>query len=237
MATNPAPVIVWFRKDLRTDDNAALAAAAETGRAILPLYILEPVEAGTGPLGAAQRWWLHHALAALAKSLSGLGAPLVLRAGPADAALDAVIAESGADTIHWNRRHDPPGMAIDRAIKAALKARGLVATSFAGQLLHDPTRLLTGEKKPFRVYTPFWKALERAGDPSEPIDPPARLAGFPGPVASDRLEDWHLAPEKPDWAAPFHAVWTPGEAAARERLETFVDGALDGYAVDRDRPA
>lgn len=237
MATKQAPVIVWFRRDLRIDDNAALSAAAQTGRPILPLYILEPAEAGTGPLGAAQRWWLHHSLAALAGRLADLGAPLTLRSGPADVVLDALIAETGTDTIHWNRRHDPPGMTIDRAIKATLKARGLTATSFAGQLLHDPTRLLTGEKKPFRVYTPFWKALERSGEPHEAIEPPAGLIALPEAVASEHLDDWHLTPEKPDWATPFREIWTPGEAAARAHLETFVDGAIDGYGADRDRPA
>ncbi len=237
MATKQAPVIVWFRRDLRIDDNAALSAAAQTGRPILPLYILEPASVGTGPLGAAQRWWLRHSLAALAGRLADLGAPLTLRSGPADVVLDTLIAETGADTIQWNRRHDPPGMTIDRAIKAALKARGLTATSFAGQLLHDPTRLLTGEKKPFRVYTPFWKALERSGEPHEPTEPPAGLIALPEAVASERLDDWHLTPEKPDWATPFREIWTPGEAAARAHLETFVDGAIDGYGADRDRPA
>jgi deoxyribodipyrimidine photo-lyase len=237
MAKNPAPVIVWFRKDLRIDDNAALATAAETGRPVVPLYIREPAEDGTGPLGGAQRWWLHHALAALAGKLAGLGSPLVLRSGPAHAIVDALIAETGADAVHWNRRHDPPGIAIDREIKAGLKARGLAANSFAGQLLHDPMRLLTGEKKPFRVYTPFWKALERAGEPHEPIDPPTSLAALPEAVASQQLDDWNLLPTNPDWASAFQEVWTPGEAAARERLESFVEGAIDGYGTNRDRPA
>jgi deoxyribodipyrimidine photo-lyase len=237
MAKNPAPVIVWFRKDLRIDDNAALATAAETGRPVVPLYIREPAEDGTGPLGGAQRWWLHHALAALAGKLAGLGSPLVLRSGPAPAIVDALIAETGADAVHWNRRHDPPGIAIDREIKAGLKARGLAANSFAGQLLHDPMRLLTGEKKPFRVYTPFWKALERAGEPHEPIDPPTSLAALPEAVASQQLDDWNLLPTNPDWASAFQEVWTPGEAAARERLESFVEGAIDGYGTNRDRPA
>ncbi len=47
-----SPVIVWFRRDLRTDDNAALSAAAENGQPVIALYIREPETAGTGPLGA-----------------------------------------------------------------------------------------------------------------------------------------------------------------------------------------
>ena len=232
-----APVIVWFRKDLRTDDNAALAAAAETDRPVIALYIREPEPAGTGPLGAAQRWWLHHSLVSLGQTLEGLGTPLVLRSGAAAEGLDSIIAETGADTVHWNRRHGPPGIAVDTAIKAALKARAIVAKSFAGQLLHDPVRLRTGEKKPYRVYTPFWRALERDGEPLEPVAAPERLVPPARPPKSEALAGWSLRPEKPDWAASFAQMWAPGEAAAHERLDAFVDDAIDGYGDGRDRPA
>ncbi|WP_439624977.1 cryptochrome/photolyase family protein [Shinella sp.] len=237
MAASENPVIVWFRKDLRVDDNAALAAAVETGRPIVTLYIREPEKAGTGPLGGAQQWWLHHSLASLGRTLQKFGSPLMLRSGAADAVLADLIEETGADAVHWNRRHDPAGIAIDTDIKAALKGRGVTAKSFAGQLLHDPTRLMTGEKRPYRVYTPFWKALEREGEPHEPIDAPEKLASLRKSPASETLDDWDLLPKKPDWAAAFPDVWTPGEEAARERLESFVDGAIDGYKQDRDHPA
>ncbi len=237
MTASDNPIIVWFRKDLRIDDNAALAAAAETGRPLVALYIREPENVGTGPLGAAQEWWLHHSLTSLGTMLQKLGSPLVLRSGAADAVLADLIEETGADAFHWNRRHDPAGIAIDTEIKTGLKARGIVATSFAGQLLHDPTRLSTGEKKPYRVYTPFWKALEREGEPREPIDAPEKLISLSKVPRSETLGDWDLLPKKPDWAAAFPDVWTPGEEAARERLESFVDGAIDGYKQDRDRPA
>ena len=231
--TTEAPVIVWFRKDLRLDDNAALSAAAETQRPVIALYIREKE---IGPLGAAQAWWLHHSLASLGKTLSERGTPLVLRSGAADTVLSDLIQETGADTVYWSRRHDPAGVAIDTALKAALKARGITAKSFAGELLHDPTRQLTGEKKPYRVYTPFWKALEREGEPHDPIDAPEKLRPPRGSVSSETLDDWALLPTKPDWAAAFSDIWTPGEHAAHERLADFVDGPIDDYKTDRDRP-
>ncbi len=231
--TAQAPVIVWFRKDLRVDDNAALAAAADMGCSVIPLYIREEE---TGPLGAAQAWWLHHSLTSLGKALAGLGAPLTLRSGSAQAVLADLIAETGADTVYWNRRYDPVGVAIDTELKAALKAHGITARSFAGTLLHDPLRLLTGEKKPYRVYTPFWKALEREGEPHEPIEAPEKLLPLPRTVLSETLDDWRLLPSEPDWASAFGNIWTPGEPAARERLADFVDGVIDDYGTDRDLP-
>ncbi|MCR6497812.1 DNA photolyase family protein [Shinella sp. CPCC 101442] len=230
------PVIVWFRRDLRTDDNSALSAAADSGQPVVALYIREP-DTGTGPLGGAQQWWLHHSLTALGETLKALGTPLILRSGDAGTVLDKLIEETGAETVYWNRRYDPAGIRIDTHIKASLKARGIAAKSFAGELLHDPTRLLTGEKKPYRVYTPFWRALERDGEPPEPFDAPEKLdTPHPAPK-SETLGDWGLLPSRPDWASAFGEVWTPGEDAALERLDTFVDGAIDGYRVKRDHPS
>ena len=76
------PVLVWFRQDLRIEDNSALSAAVETGRPVIPVYIHAPEEEGTWPPGGASKWWLHHALEALDKALQGYGSGLVLRSGP-----------------------------------------------------------------------------------------------------------------------------------------------------------
>src|SRR3569623_3347710 len=94
----------WFRQDLRIGDNPALAAAARRGP-VVPRYILD--EGGRRPLGAASRWWLHHSLAALEKSLGGL----VLRRGDAAAILPQLAKAAGADTVVWNRSHAPDAIA------------------------------------------------------------------------------------------------------------------------------
>ncbi|OCP01038.1 MULTISPECIES: deoxyribodipyrimidine photo-lyase [unclassified Ensifer] len=230
-----APIIVWFRKDLRLADNRALAAAAGEG-AVIPLYIREPVESGNGPLGAAQLWWLHHSLEALGGRLAQRGLQLILRSGdPLDVIGDLARA-TGADRIYWNRRYDPAGIATDAPLKKTLVAQGITAESFAGQLLHEPMRLLTTTGGPYRVFTPFWRALGSRGEPAAPIDEPHHLAAPQAWPMSERLDDWSLLPKKPDWAATFAEVWTPGEQGAAARLEDFIDGKLDDYKRDRDFP-
>ena len=62
--------IHWFRQDLRLADNPSLVAAVQAGD-VLPLFILDDENAGDHNTGAAGRWWLHHALTALNKSLDG----------------------------------------------------------------------------------------------------------------------------------------------------------------------
>jgi len=63
-APSPAPILVWFRDDLRVSDHPALAAAATSGRPVVVLYVLDDDSPGLRPLGAASRWWLAGSLRA-----------------------------------------------------------------------------------------------------------------------------------------------------------------------------
>ncbi len=234
--TQSKTLILWVRKDLRLADNAALATAAAEGFRILPLYIREPSETGTGALGAAQAWWLHHSLHAFVASLNARGSKLILRSGPAETVLAELVRETGATAVFWNRRYDPPGIAIDKALKAKLIAEGIDVRTFAGQILHEPTKLKTGAGGHFRVYTPFWKALDSSGEPPEPIPAPTALPAPQHWPDSEALTDWTLLPTKPNWARGFEAEWQPGEAGAQKRLAAFVKSGLKGYRTRRDFP-
>ena len=114
-----APVtLVWFRHDLRLDDNPALLAAAARG-AVVPVFIWAPEEETPWEPGAASRWWLHQSLEKLAATLEKMGAPLVIRRGPSLEALRALATEFSATHIAWNRRYEPAVIRRDTAIKKA----------------------------------------------------------------------------------------------------------------------
>ena len=53
--------IFWFRQDLRISDNPGLTHAVESGN-VLPIYILDDVNAMDNKMGSASRWWLNHSL-------------------------------------------------------------------------------------------------------------------------------------------------------------------------------
>ncbi|MFN4274388.1 MAG: cryptochrome/photolyase family protein [Aliihoeflea sp.] len=228
--------IVLFRHDLRIADNKALAAAAASGRPVVAVFVLDEVTPGIRKLGGARRWWLHHSLEALSAGLDELGTPLILRSGKMDEVALALVAETGAEAVFWNRRYDQPGIEADKAMKTALKDAGVEVESFDGHLLHEPWRLKTGAGGHYRVYSPFWRAMVAEGDPRPPVDAPTALAK-PGKLpVSAKLADWKLLPTKPDWAGGLRETWKPGEKGAQERLEAFLDGGIKGYADDRDRP-
>lgn len=97
--SSPAPVLVWFRNDLRLDDNPALAAALSDGVPVIAFFVLDETSRDARPLGGASRWWLHHSLEALARDLSDLEVPLVLRQGNASDEVMRLADETGAGAI------------------------------------------------------------------------------------------------------------------------------------------
>jgi len=209
----PKPLsILWFRQDLRLDDNPALAAAREAGGAVLPVFVLD--ETVDHPPGGASRWWLHHSLKALAADLEKLGAPLILRRGPALEIIPDIAAAAGATHVFWNRRYAADQIDIDKKLKKQLSDDGVCVESFNGSLLTEPWELKTGTGGYYKVFTPFWKALKAAGPArAQTIPRPRKLDGAKTKVKSDKLSDWGLLPKKPNWAKDFAAVWTPGEKA------------------------
>lgn len=231
-----APVLVLFRRDLRVADNGALAAACASGRPVLPVFVLDEESEGTRPLGGASRWWLHHSLTALSKSLDALGARLILRRGPIMRVVADLVRHSHAEAVYWNRRYDPPGVAADTEMKSALLDAEIEAKSFDGQLLHEPSQLTTGQGGPYKVYSAFWRAMTSGPEPRDPIDPLKHIHAFTGEIASVPLADFGLLPTRPDWAGGLRDTWTPGEAGAHELLEDFLSDGIKGYEELRDRP-
>ncbi len=119
MATSPS--LVWFRDDLRLADNPALRAAVDRGEPVIGVFVLDEVSPGIRPLGGAVKWWLHHSLAELGQRLRAKGSVLVLRRGAAAEVIPALVAETGAGAVYWNRRYGGPEREVDAGIKATLR--------------------------------------------------------------------------------------------------------------------
>jgi len=231
-----ATTIVWFRHDLRLDDNPALVAAAARG-SVVPVFIWAPEEEAPWGPGAASRWWLHQSLEKLSAALAKAGTPLVIRKGPSLETLRKLAKEFAATHVAWNRRYEPAVVSRDTAIKKTLTADGLSAESFNGGLLFEPVHVATKEGKPYQVFTPFWRALLAREEPAVPAAAPKKLVPPPQLAAAKSLavDALGLLP-KIDWAAEMRKAWTPGEAGGRRRLDAFLADALGGYGTERDRP-
>jgi deoxyribodipyrimidine photo-lyase len=237
MSSSPT-TIVWLRDDLRVSDNPALHEAVRRGDPIVVLYVLDDESTGIRPLGAASRWWLHHSLDALAAELGEVGLDLTLRRGPAEDVLHAVVSESEATAVLWNRRYGEAERGVDTALKSSLREAGLEVESFQGSLLAEPWTVLTGQGGWYKVFTPFYRAVLAKPAPRAPLPAPTAEDGLQGRrVASDELGSWGLLPTAPDWAGGLRERWRPGSAGAHERLGSFLRSGIDRYPDEQDLPA
>jgi deoxyribodipyrimidine photo-lyase len=231
-----APAIVWFRQDLRLQDNPALHAALARGGPVLPVYVLDdPGEQRWAPGGAA-RWWLHQSLAALDTTLRDRGSQLVLARGDSAAELREVVRTTGARAIYWNRRYEPAAIARDRQIETEFAATGIEAGSFNGALLNEPHTVANKQGRPFQVFTAYWRHCLTL-----PVAPLLKLtaATLPAPRVWPRsleLAGLELLP-RARWDAGLGATWRPGEAGAAKRLQLFAARAMDSYGEAREQPA
>jgi deoxyribodipyrimidine photo-lyase len=220
------PSIVWFRDDLRLGDHPALRAALDRDAPVVLLYVFDQESPGIRPLGGATRWWLYHSLTSLAADVEARGGRLVLRRGVAEEVLPALVAETGAGAVFWNRRYSA-AREIDARLKTRLRDDGLEVQSFAGNLLVEPWEVTTDAGEPYKVFTPFWRAA-REREMRDPLPAPRSLPDGPR-VASESLDDWRLLPTRPDWAEGLRETWEPGERAAHRRLDQFAHDGLENY--------
>lgn len=227
--------LVWFRQDLRLADNPALHAAITAGEPVIPIYIWGPEEEGAWAPGAASRWWLHHSLKYLDSDLGRLGASLVIRSGAAQDVLLALLRETGARRVVWNRRYEPHARTRDENVKAALRAAGYDAESFNAALLNEPWEIQNRSGKPFRVFTPYWKTCVAALKNLTPLPAPHKLNPYGKPLQSLKLDSLELLP-RVDWADGFQAAWQPGETGAWRALDRFLDNSFEQYNEGRNRP-
>jgi deoxyribodipyrimidine photo-lyase len=229
------PVLVWFRRDLRLQDNPVLHHAAVTHEGIIPIYIQALAEEAPWAPGAASRWWLHHSLAALDASLRRQGSRLILRQGSSLEELRALIQETRATAVYWNRLYEPAGLARDKTIQAALREDGVQVESFNAALLFEPWTTFKKDGQPFQVFTRFWQACLRSLPPLPPLAAPAAYKAPSTWPKSLPLEALKLLPRIP-WTQGLAAAWRPGEEAALNRLTQFCSTLLEAYPQTRDYP-
>ncbi len=229
------PTIVWFRLDLRLEDQPALTAAAHKGGPIIPLYIWAPEEEGNWQPGGATRWWLHGSLNDLQKELEKLGLPLIIRQHSSLQTLLEIAKETKADAVYWNRRYEPFFIQRDAHIKAELRQQGINGQSFNGSLLFEPWTIQNKQGKPFQVFTPFWKNCCQQGEPEPPLDKPKKIIPYPGFIHSDRLEELHLLPTI-HWDAGLKETWKPGSSTGKKVLNSVLKRIVSEYSTQRDYP-
>lgn len=222
--TQSAPIIVWFRADLRVHDNPALATAAKNTGNIIPVFVLDEAILTSKFASANRTRFLLECLQDLKDSLMNKGGNLVVRRGSAQEELQKLVKETGATAVYYGADYSPFALKRDKEIEKVLADMNVEFRGFGGKLaVNSLQKITTKSDTPFKVFTPFWKVwsqVERREIASTP-----RTISLPK-VAVGSIPD---AAELVDTDALSPDVLQGGETKARARLHAFLDGDIKEY--------
>jgi deoxyribodipyrimidine photo-lyase len=195
-----ARALVWFRRDLRDFDHAALHHALADADAVHCAFVFDRAILDALPDPADRRVeFIHDSVTELAAALARRGGALIVRHAHAQAEIPHLATELGAQAVYWNHDYEPAAIARDAAVGRALDAAGIAFRTFKDQVIFERDEVLSQAGAPFSVFTPYrnaWlraltpahlrahpverhaRALARAPQRISPIVPPLEALGF-----------------------------------------------------------
>jgi deoxyribodipyrimidine photo-lyase len=236
MAQN-APIIVWFRNDLRLTDNPALYNAAYSTTPILPVFIYD-VDAMDRDYGAAQKWWLDKALHSLRDDFKKHDIDFLVRQGDSHEILNDLIKETGAKGVYWNRSYEKWSIDRDSKIKSDFENRELDVQSFKANVLFEPWTIKNGSGAPYRVFTPFFKEcknnhLDQIGDALPILN---SMINATHSLNIGDISDFDFIPDI-RWDQKMEDDWDISEDGAWTRMNNFFEEGLAHYKDGRNIPS
>lgn len=161
-----APILHWFRRDLRMRDNIAFHNACGGDAPVIPLFIIDTNLLDNERIGAPRLKFLLNALKALDERLQNYDTQLLVRHGKPQEILPKVIAETGAQALYFNCDYSPYAAKRDQAIEEALAIPVHICNDV---LLLEPGTILKKDGDPYTVYTYFWKKWKKHPKPEESV--------------------------------------------------------------------
>lgn len=228
-----APAIVWFRRNLRLDDNLPFDAALRAHDGLVPVFVLDDHYL-TEDFSPPRLRFLAQSLRELESDLAAKGSRLLFRKGPTGEALAALARETGADAVYSHLDHEPHGTELANEARTVLSAQGTKLGLLPDLHLVPPGSLRTEAGKPFTVYTPFSRRWREA-DKTPPVPAPSRVATPPA-VLDSRFPSIPMSRPRGFRAEGAPANPAGGSREGRRLWDAFRASALSRYAGARDLP-
>jgi deoxyribodipyrimidine photo-lyase len=231
---------MWFRRDLRVADNAALYHALRAARRVYCAFvfdtqILDPLIAA-GRTADRRVEFIHRSVGELAERLRGAGGDLLCIHGIATAEIPRVADELRVDAVFTNRDYEPDALARDAQVADALARAGRAFHSFKDQVIFEHDEIRTGANQPFSVFTPYKTAWLKRLTPF--YVQPYPVERYLGSLAR---APWQRPPPDLDGLG-FHPTNLAdlklgyGETGGKQLFEEFCS-RIDAYGATRDFPA
>ncbi|UCV07697.1 cryptochrome/photolyase family protein [Dechloromonas denitrificans] len=231
---NNEKALVWFRRDLRDNDHAALSAALADGQAVYCAFVFDSEILEALPSKHDRRvHFIRESLLELDAALRTKGGGLIVRHGRATEEIPELARQLGVTTVFANRDYEPAAKRRDAEVATRLAASGIAFVHMKDQAIFDGHEVLTQAGKPFSVFTPYknaWLKRLTAADcaswPDQGRYAGRELAGVP------RLDEIGFeATDLPELGI------RPGMSGARALWEEFAAGRIQRYGALRDFPA
>jgi deoxyribodipyrimidine photo-lyase len=230
-----ASALVWFRRDLRFADHAALCRALEASGAVYCAFCFDTEILDALPSRADRRVeFIWHAACELDAALAEHGGGLIVLHGRAREELPRLAARLGVDAVFANHDYEPAAKARDAAVRDALDAQGIAFETCKDQVIFERNEVLTAGGTPFSVFTPYKNAWLRTLEPAHlqpyPVERFARNLAPPGARRMLALADIGFRPTN------LAALGIPtGMSGARRLFDDFL-ARIDKYHERRDFP-
>ena len=237
--------LVWFRRDLRASDHAALYHALCDARSVYCAFVFDRELLDPLPRIDRRVEFILESLADLDRQLHALGVKhgkpgvrLIVRQGQSVAEIAALATSLGVEAVYANHDDDPYALERDAAASEALAKAGIALHTSKDHVLFERSEVLTGAGRPYTVFTPYKRAwLQRLDGfflkayPTERhVDALATVEEGVG-GALPTLRDIGFEPSNlPEIGIP------PGSEGAARLLHEFAK-RIDAYDHDRDFPA
>ncbi len=231
--------LVWFRRDLRDFDNAALAAALHAHDRVHCAFVFDRTILDALPSRSDRRVaFIRASLVELDAALRARGGALVVLHDHAQRAIPALARALAVEEVFCNRDYEPAARERDAAVERALRAHGIAFHALKDHVVLDTDEVMTQGGRPYAVFTPYrnaWlKRLTEAQLSAHPIE--SAWAHLAAPVSARD----HGVPELSAIGfegCDLHASGVePGMDGGRRALEQFMH-RIDAYADARDFPA
>ena len=228
--------LVWFRRDLRAHDHAALYTALKTSRRVFCCFVFDTEILDKLPGRADRRVeFIWHSIAELKQAFEAMGGGLVVRHGCARDEIPQLAAQLEVDAVWVNHDYEPAAVVRDQAVERALGEQGIAFLTCKDQVIFEKDEILTRNSGPFTVFTPYKNAWLKKLEPfflrAYPVDNYRKHLAAPPAAVLPTLPD--LGFQKTNLLG---LGLPPGMSGARRLLEAF-KARMTHYHEWRDYPA
>jgi deoxyribodipyrimidine photo-lyase len=228
--------IVWFRRDLRLNDQPALTAACGECDEVIPLFVFDETLLQSHVFGSVCVSFMLGCLEDVAASLTNRGITLQWRRGESVEEVVQVAQGWKADAVYWNRDYEPGAIERDHAVQQRLAQIGVIVRTFKDHVVFEAEEVRSATGEPMQRYSAYrtrwwakWQAVKPTILPIPRLLTAGKAASLPVPPP---------LPSADDLGYEHVTLWIePGERSAQKRLRRFVEGPIHAYITGRNIPA